>query len=1190
MDNLTNGRRYELEVRAVNDAGGGDSSLVSAVPSELALQPEAAVTAAPRGLQVSWTPPPTTASILDRYVVHWEPEAGQLYTASPKQRDVTATQTSLTVSDLVAGVRHRVRVEAHFDDGTIGSSPDVAAAPTRLQQPLAAPGNVSLTVDPNDRYLAKTSPPSPIHLVVAFEPPEEGSQSPVLFYEAQWKHGDADSYQPLDRARIDVGPSSLDEFSRSETYSLSETYRLRLRSWNLDGPGDWHSTAGQTVLVAFAPDPPGLDPPEPDGEQLVLSWSPPAFAGGSPISRYTVQYQPDGGDRWQDHPHNKAATTTVISNLENGRSYDVRVAATNGAGTSKWSNTATATPYTAPGEPRELALTPDDGRITATWQAPADDGGAPIQHYRVRYRADNDTEYTDGPVVGVGNVPPGQDYKATISDLENGTAYTVQVAAHNVGGTGSPADDEATPYTIPGEPTELALTPDDGRITATWKAPADNGGAPIQHYKVRYITDAGTEYTDGPVVRVGRVPPPGHVYEATISDLENDVAYTVQVAAHNAGGPGSPATATATPLTERSQVRQKIVSVITEHEAEFPWLRAALKHLDARYVDLLFLSDHRIGEALLECDNTYLSSLPRCMVLSYSVEREPSDSTVIHELAHVYTHVNYVENDPGTIALAWLYLVNTYGAVPSGRCDTAEIVADALEYTVKRAPGSITYWNLCRTVPLAPSDVEVAVFEAAVSGAVPDWFIDTYGGDKDNRLQVWTEAFTGDPARVWADVRKLPKDPRGVVVTMLRNFFGGYCSVGIAWLAAFNDSGRDNPWAHGGCKPEPPTEVAIRRGATSLTMAWTPRTSPKGGAITEYIVQWRSTDSSDNEGYPSDNADFGPTNRQVEIPSSGAPSYEMTGLSANKTYAVRVRAVNATDPSDWVEQRGTVAVATPPADFGITSAAGALAVSWNPPADNGGSAVTGYILQWKADGVVGQDDYSDTERRVVITDPAIRSHTIGSLTDGRQYTVRVRATTTLGEGENAEASDTAGRPPALHDVRVDPGACANFSCTVLWGLPSGGGGAAPITGYGIEWKTGFCDYGDASCSSGSVSIADGSAISQVVSIGSTGVIGLRIRPLSGTVPGPWTEISFRPNAATMVRNLDFSYDPNTAQFTVTWDAPRFSGGTLAGYRVSIEECRSRVQQHFLQRAASTAGRPSARRSGPTPSRRLRSRD
>ena len=53
--------------------------------------------------------------------------------------------------------------------------------------------------------------------------------------------------------------------------------------------------------------------------------------------------------------------------------------------------------------------------------------------------------------------------------------------------------------------------------------------------------------------------------------------------------------------------------------------------------------------------------LGSCEIDSYRLLRRARTSTVIHELAHVYTQINRVEKDPGTVAIAWLYLVDTYG-------------------------------------------------------------------------------------------------------------------------------------------------------------------------------------------------------------------------------------------------------------------------------------------------------------------------------------------------------------------------------------------------------------------------------------------------------------------------------------------------------------------------------------------------
>ena len=62
-----------------------------------------------------------------------------------------------------------------------------------------------------------------------------------------------------------------------------------------------------------------------------------------------------------------------------------------------------------------------------------------------------------------------------------------------------------------------------------------------------------------------------------------------------------------------------------------------------------------------------------------------------------------------------------------------------------------------------------------------------------------------------------------------------------------------------------------------------------------------------------------------------------------------------------------------------------LVVEWTAVAN-----ATGYEVQWKADG----DGYNNNSRRAVISSGSTTTHTISSLSNGTEYTVRVRATRT----------------------------------------------------------------------------------------------------------------------------------------------------------------------------------------------------
>ena len=73
---------------------------------------------------------------------------------------------------------------------------------------------------------------------------------------------------------------------------------------------------------------------------------------------------------------------------------------------------------------------------------------------------------------------------------------------------------------------------------------------------------------------------------------------------------------------------------------------------------------------------------------------------------------------------------------------------------------------------------------------------------------------------------------------------------------------------------------------------------------------------------------------------------------------------------------------------------GTLAVSWQAPASNGGSNLTGYTVQWKE--TSGSWDSSSDVSEATTTGTA---HTITGLTDGTPYAVRVLTTNGIGDGE-----------------------------------------------------------------------------------------------------------------------------------------------------------------------------------------------
>ena len=136
-------------------------------------------------------------------------------------------------------------------------------------------------------------------------------------------------------------------------------------------------------------------------------------------------------------------------------------------------------------------------------------------------------------------------------------------------------------------------------------------------------------------------------------------------------------------------------------------------------------------------------------------------------------------------------------------------------------------------------------------------------------------------------------------------------------------------------------------------------------------------------------------------------TYTLTDNDAGKTIRVRV---SFTDDADNHESLASLATgrveATKPGAPGhlrvFPHDTGALDVDWHAPASDGGSNITGYKVQWK-ESADGWDTPADLSEETATG----TTHTITGLTDGVEYTVRVRAVNDAGEGPpSAEASGT----------------------------------------------------------------------------------------------------------------------------------------------------------------------------------------
>ena len=193
-------------------------------------------------------------------------------------------------------------------------------------------------------------------------------------------------------------------------------------------------------------------------------------------------------------------------------------------------------------------------------------------------------------------------------------------------------------------------------------------------------------------------------------------------------------------------------------------------------------------------------------------------------------------------------------------------------------------------------------------------------------------------------------------------------------------------------KPSKPSAPTLTSGNTQLGVSWS-APAHNGSAITDYDVQYSTDGSTWTEWNASD--------------TSTTTSATITGLTNGTAYQVQVRATNGVDDSDWSDS-ATEKSGLPgkPTITAVIPTGGCIIVRWDAPADNGGSALTGYTVS---------DPGSGVEEDVVSEN--IRETKWGNnnctLLDSLPYGMRVKATNANGNGP---WSDEVSQRPAKPDL------------------------------------------------------------------------------------------------------------------------------------------------------------------------------
>ncbi|WP_244930299.1 fibronectin type III domain-containing protein [Nocardioides sp. W7] len=312
--------------------------------------------------------------------------------------------------------------------------------------------------------------------------------------------------------------------------TVGRRYAFRVAAVNDRGRGPWTEPVRETV-VGLPTAPTGLSA-EPDGPGgVALEWSEPDDLAGGRIRGYLVQHRLPGGD-WALIGDDDDETSRLVDGLPGATTQEFRVAALTEGGQGPWNEPASAVvPDSVPTEPRTPgAAATSDGTVVLTWTAPEHPGGPDVVDYLLEH-----ADSAEGPWEPVAD-EEGDALTHTVTGLAPRSTHHYRVAAVNEIGQGpwSPVATATVPDPVvapsaPSAPLGLTAGGGVGRASLTWRAPAEDGGAPLTGYVVQ---QAGG---DGPWTTVGTVTSP----QLAVTGLAAGTSYRFRVAAVNSAGTGA---------------------------------------------------------------------------------------------------------------------------------------------------------------------------------------------------------------------------------------------------------------------------------------------------------------------------------------------------------------------------------------------------------------------------------------------------------------------------------------------------------------------------------------------------------------------------------------------------------------------------------------------------------------------------
>ena len=829
-----------------------------------------------------------------------------------------------------------------------------------------------------------------------------------------------------------------------------------------------------------------------------LSWTAPADNGGSAVTGYKIEVSPDGTTNWTELVADTTATTYAHTGLAAGTTRHYRVSAINTNGTGLPSRTADATTgTTVPGAPDSLTATASGSTtIDLSWSAPDTTGGSAITGYKIEVSPDGTSNWTEL----VANTT-STDTTYAHTGLAAGTTRHYRVSAINSVGTGLPSDaaNATTTDTVPNAAPIVANAIPDQSATAgtafSYQVPANTFND----------TDTGDTLSYMATKADGMALPTWLDFSAGTRTFAGTPATadvgTVAVKVTASDGNGGSVSDTfdigvEADNTPPTLIGAEVFSAGASIGLRFSEVMATTRPQASAFTitaDGSAVTISQFGSRTGQPDVIGVTLSPvtirqgQAVVITYTDPTTGDDAQAIQDIA-------------GNDAASFTTGMNGVPAV-TNNSTLAPTVPGAPASLTATASGSTTI-NLSWTAPDTTGGSAITGYKIEVS---PDGTTN------------WTELVADTAATTYAHTGLAGGTTRHYRVSAINSV-----GTGLPSSTANATTATTVPGA-------PDSLSATASGSTQIDLSWTAPADNGGSAVTGYQIEV-SPD--------------GTTNWTDLVADTAATTYAHTGLAAGTTRHYRVSAINSVGtglPSSTAN--ATTATTVPGAPDSLTATASGstqIDLSWTAPADNGGSAVTGYQIEVSPDGTTNWTD--------LVADTAATTYAHTGLAAGTTRHYRVSAINSVGTGLPSSTADatTATTVPGAPDSLT---ATASGSTTIdlSWTAPADNGGSA-VTGYRIEvspdgttnWTELVADT--AATAYAHTGLAAGTTrhyrVSAINSVGTGLPSSTADATTATTVPGA-------PDSLTATASGSTTID-------LSWTAPADNGGSaVTGYRIEV---------------------------------------